>query len=109
MGYRQVGSEFPAFHISVNTLENGKCILRVLTDDDRAESLLDAMGIKRKFSVSQQMDVAEVTPAQAIELLQRYFGGNTKTQPKRQLTDAQRQARAENAAKATAARQQKQR
>lgn len=95
-----VGGAWPHFCVTVDALESGKTVVRIMSDNEQIDSLLEAMGIKAKFSISNQMDVAEVTPAQAIELLQRFFGGAAGAQPKRQLTDKQRQARATNAAKA---------
>lgn len=98
---------WPSFHITANRLENGRTVVKVLSDDEKMDGILEAMGIATKFSISNQMDVAEINPAQAVELLQRYFGGAVDATPKRQLTDKQRAARAANAAKATAARKEK--
>lgn len=91
---------FDRFCITVDTLESGKAAVRVWSDNEQVDDLLEQMEVKTKFHLAAQMDMGEVTPAQAIELLQRYFGGAVGATPKRQLTDKQRAARAANAAKA---------
>lgn len=98
------GGNFDRFCITVDTLESGKAAVRVWSDNEQVDDHLEQMGVSTKFHAPSQMDMGEITPAQAIELLQRHFGGAVGATPKRQLTDKQRAARAANAAKATAAR-----
>ena len=93
------GGEFPRFVVSVDTLESGRMAVHVYSDnDERVDDLLEAAGVKMKFSIANDMMVGEVQPALAIELLQQVLG--VAVQQKRQLTDKQRAARAANAAKA---------
>jgi len=94
------GGAFARWCVTIDTLESGKAAVRCWSDNEQVDDLLETMEVKTKFSIPAQMDTAEITPAQAIELLQRYFGGAPGAQPKRQLTDKQRAARAANAAKA---------
>ena len=94
------GGNFDRWCVTVDTLESGKAAVRVWSDNEAVDDHLEAMQVKTKFHAPSQMDTAEITPAQAIELLQRYFGGAVGAEPKRQLTDKQRAARAANAAKA---------
>lgn len=94
------GGNFARWCITVDSLESGKAAVRVWSDNEQVDNLLEQMGIKTKFHAPSQMDTAEITPAQAIELLQQHFGGAVGATPKRQLTDKQRLARAANAAKA---------
>ena len=93
------GGEFARFVVSVDTLESGRLAVHVYSDNsDDVDELLDAAGVKMRFSIANDMSVGEVTPALAVELLQQVLG--TTVQAKRQLTDKQRAARAANAAKA---------
>lgn len=94
------GGNFDRWCISIDTLESGKAAVRVWSDNETIDNLLEQMEVKTRFHAPSQMDMGDITPAQAIELLQRYFGGAVGAQPKRQLTDKQRAARAANAAKA---------
>ena len=94
------GGNFPRFCITVDVLETGKAAVRVWSDNEQVDDLLEAMQVGTRFCIPAQMDMGDISPAEAIELLQRFFGGAAGAQPKRQLTDKQRQARAANAAKA---------
>jgi len=95
---------FPSFRISVTKSENGQRSIRILSDDDEADKILEGMGLESRFSPQQQADVYIVTEAQVIEFWQRMFGAQLATTSKPKLSDKQRQARAENMRKARSAR-----
>jgi len=97
------GGEFPRFVVSVDTLEGGRTVVNVWSDNhDAVDELLEAAGVKMRFSIPHDMSVGTVTPELALQLLQQVLG--TEAKHKRTLTDKQRAARAANAAKATEAR-----
>ena len=98
---------FPNFRISVQRGENGQQVIRILTDDDEADKILEAMGLESRYNPAVDADVYTPTPNQALDFLRRMLGDEVEaTKPK--LSEKQRQARAENAKRATQARLAKQ-
>lgn len=99
---------FPNFRISVQRGENGRRSIRILTDDDEAEKVLEAMGLESRYNPAVDADVYSPTAAQAVDFLRRMLGDEAEAIAKPKLSDKQRQARAENAKRATLARLAKQ-
>lgn len=82
--------------------------MRLMPDDQRAENLIGEMELCfAGYSSTRDADVYAITPAQAVDFINRYFGIaqpviEASRQPaKRRLTPAQRDARRLNAQKAT--------
>lgn len=99
---------FPNFRISVQRGENGRQIIRILTDDDEADKVLEAMGLESRYNPAVDADVYTPTPSQALDFLRRMLGDEAEATTKPKLSEKQRQARAENAKRATQARLAKQ-
>lgn len=95
---------FPSFRISVMKGENGRRSVRVLSDDEQADQVLESMGLESRFSPQLQADVYNVTATQALDFLRRMLGDEAEAITKPKLSDKQRQARADNMRKARAAR-----
>jgi|SRR4051812_43324822 hypothetical protein len=100
--------QFPMFRISVQKGENGQRAVRILTDDDEADRALEAMGLTSRYSPQFDANVFIATPAQVAEFWQRIFSGQQEFTSKAKLSEKQRQARVENAKRATKARLAKQ-
>lgn len=99
---------FPNFRISVQRGENGRQVIRILTDDDGADKTLEAMGLESRYNLTVDADVYTPTAAQALDFLRRMLGDEAEANAKPKLSEKQRQARAENARRATKARLAKQ-
>lgn len=95
---------FPSFRISVQRGENGRRSIRVLSDDEQADKVLAAMGLESRYNPTVDADVYNVTPSQALDFLQRMLGDPAAVTAKPKLSEKQRQARVENAKRATQAR-----
>lgn len=74
--------------------------LRILTDDEQADTVLEALGLHGRYHVGVQAMAYVVTPDQAMRFLQAMTGG------KPMISEKQRAARAANARRATEARMQ---
>lgn len=99
---------FPNFRISVQRGENGRQTIRILTDDDEADRTLESMGLESRYNPTVDADVYTPTASQALDFLRRMLGDEAEAITKPKLSEKQRQARAENAKRATLARLAKQ-
>lgn len=68
--------------------------LRILTDDEKADTVLEAMGLRGRFHVTVQATAYIVTAEQACKFL------HVMTSGKQAISEAQRAARAANANRA---------